>query len=229
MKVYALFKLTSYELFFFIILTSNENILYLCIMRKCSKCKIELIEKNAAYYQYLCNYCRCEVNKQWAINNPEKRKKSASDYHSSKKDEINEKRRNAYMASKEDINKKKRDKKKNNYLYKLSENIRSLIVTSMKKKGYKKSTKTEKILGIDYIGFKCYIEKQFKNGMNWENQGHWHFDHIKPIKLAKSEEDVILLNHYTNFQPMWAVDNLRKGSKYVTAPPTGSGNLGIVS
>lgn len=50
--------------------------------------------------------------------------------------------------------------------------------------------------------------------MNWSNQGIWHLDHIKPISLATTEEEVIALNHYTNFQPLWAEDNLRKGNKY---------------
>ena len=50
--------------------------------------------------------------------------------------------------------------------------------------------------------------------MNWENTGKWHLYHTKPLKLAETEEDVIKLNHYTNFQPLWAEDNLKKGSKY---------------
>ncbi len=39
-------------------------------------------------------------------------------------------------------------------------------------------------------------------------------DHIKPISLARTESEVIELNHYTNFQPLWAKDNLSKGKKY---------------
>ena len=50
--------------------------------------------------------------------------------------------------------------------------------------------------------------------MSWENQGKWHLDHIIPISSAKTEEDVIRLNHYTNFQPLWAEDNFKKGKKY---------------
>ena len=49
--------------------------------------------------------------------------------------------------------------------------------------------------------------------MTWENQGEWHFDHIIPISSAQTEEEVIKLNHYTNFQPLWAEDNLRKSNK----------------
>jgi hypothetical protein len=50
--------------------------------------------------------------------------------------------------------------------------------------------------------------------MNWENQGtYWHMDHIIPISSAETEEDVYRLNHYTNFQPLYWLDNLRKGNK----------------
>ena len=56
--------------------------------------------------------------------------------------------------------------------------------------------------------------------MNWENNGvydknkmTWQLDHIKPISLAKSEEEVILLNHYTNFQPLESLKNILKSNK----------------
>ena len=51
--------------------------------------------------------------------------------------------------------------------------------------------------------------------MNWENQGEWHLDHIYPVSLAKDEQELIKLNHYTNFQPLWAADNLLKGNKVI--------------
>ena len=51
--------------------------------------------------------------------------------------------------------------------------------------------------------------------MSWENRQEWHLDHIYPVSLAKSEEELIRLNHYTNFQPLWAKDNLQKGNKII--------------
>lgn len=49
--------------------------------------------------------------------------------------------------------------------------------------------------------------------MSFDNQGEWHLDHIIPLATAETEEEIIRLNHYTNFQPLWAFDNLSKGSK----------------
>ena len=53
-------------------------------------------------------------------------------------------------------------------------------------------------------------------GMSWDNMGKWHLDHIKPCKtfdLSKQEEQLKCFN-YKNIQPLWATDNLKKGSKY---------------
>jgi hypothetical protein len=97
----------------------------------------------------------------------------------------------------------------------LINSFRNLISNSLKRKGYSKKSRTYEILGCTYEEFKLYIEKQFTKGMNWENKGQWHFDHIYPISLAKDEEELIRLNHYTNFQPLWAIDNLKKSNKII--------------
>ena len=108
--------------------------------------------------------------------------------------------------------KRSKQKRKTDSLYKMKGNIRSLVYISMKNKGYTKSSRTYKILGCDFETFKKHIERQFTKGMNWNNQGEWHYDHIIPISSAQTEEEVIKLNHYTNFQPLWAKDNFRKSN-----------------
>ena len=104
---------------------------------------------------------------------------------------------------------------KNDTLYKFGANIRCLIKNSIKNKGYKKNTKTEKILGIDILGFSKYIESMFEPWMTWDNHGiyngdldyGWDIDHIIPISSSVNEEDVIKLNHYTNLQPLCGCTN----------------------
>ena len=106
-----------------------------------------------------------------------------------------------------------KNRKLNDPLYKMILQIRSGICNNIKKLGYKKNSKTAVILGCSYDDFKVHIENQFTEGMSWDNSGKWHYDHIIPISSAKSEQEVIELNHYTNFQPLWAEDNMQKGNK----------------
>ena len=49
--------------------------------------------------------------------------------------------------------------------------------------------------------------------MSWYNQGKWHIDHIIPLSSANTEEGIYKLCHYTNLQPLWAEDNLKKGGE----------------
>ena len=52
--------------------------------------------------------------------------------------------------------------------------------------------------------------------MSWGNYGKWHVDHIRPCASFNlvNEEEQKKCFHYTNLQPLWAKDNLSKGSKY---------------
>lgn len=90
----------------------------------------------------------------------------------------------------------------------------------------KKNSKSITILGCSNEFFKQHIEKLFESWMNWGNYGNpkdgvvelnktWDIDHIIPISTAKTEEDVIRLNHYTNLQPLCSYKNrfVKKGGK----------------
>lgn len=71
-------------------------------------------------------------------------------------------------------------------------------------------------LGMPMSEFKLYMEKKFQSGMTWENYGKaWHIDHIKPISSFDLSDRPQFLKacHFTNLQPLWAKDNIRKGNK----------------
>ena len=115
------------------------------------------------------------------------------------------------------INFRTKQRRKTDHIFKFKNNIRSLISGSFKRKKnslWNKKYTTEQILGCTLDEFRCYIENKFTKDMHLNNYGKWHLDHIKPLIMAKTEEDVIKLNHYTNFQPLWAKDNLIKSGKY---------------
>ena len=207
-------------------------------MKTCSKCKInkkliDFYKKSASKdgYRSECKECNNKSSKVYKINwynaNKERLKENKdsesaklymAEYRKLNKSSISEKQREYRINNKLRINvlrKKYRDNKFSiDPVYKLSHNIRSLISKYLNKLGYIKSEKTESILGCSFEEFKSYIESQFREGMSWENHGEWHLDHKTPISWAKSEEMVLELNHYTNFQPLWAKDNLVKGNKY---------------
>ena len=74
---------------------------------------------------------------------------------------------------------------------------------------------------IEYLGctiqhFKEHIEKQFVEGMTWDNYGEWHIDHIIPLKYENpTMEETIERLHWENTQPLWATDNKSKGNRYI--------------
>ena len=103
------------------------------------------------------------------------------------------------------------DRRKNNVLVKLAHSISNSIRTSIKKGGYTKTSKTNTILGTDYKTFKEYLEGLWEPWMSWDNYGlykkdtfnyGWDIDHIIPTCTAKTEEEVLKLNHYTNLKPL---------------------------
>ena len=97
----------------------------------------------------------------------------------------------------------------------LSHTIRNSIRCSFRYKNLKKKTKTSDILGCSFEEFKTNLESKFESWMRWENRGlyngvlnyGWDIDHIIPLSSAKTEEDIVMLNHFTNLQPLCSYTN----------------------
>ena len=88
----------------------------------------------------------------------------------------------------------------------------------MKNIGKKKSLKTTQYLGCTVHELMKHLEKQWQPGMSWDNYNFegWHVDHIRPcasFDLTDVEQQKICF-HYTNLQPLWAEDNMRKSNKW---------------
>ena len=98
-------------------------------------------------------------------------------------------------------------------LFKLEWNLRTLLRNALKKTDHKKTTKLQAILGCTVAEFKRHMERQFAEGMNWTNQGEWEMDHIVPLSSATTGPDVVALFHHTNLRPLWASRNRSKGAR----------------
>ena len=142
--------------------------------------------------------------------------KSSANYNKNKKEILKKQRIYSKKYNKENrlkINKRKREFKRNNTLSRFKSNLRKRTWSAFKNKGYCKTSKTQEMLGVDWEVCKANIERQFTKGMSWENQGDWHIDHIIPLSSANTEQELKKLCHYSNLQPLWAVDNLMKSAK----------------
>lgn len=112
------------------------------------------------------------------------------------------------------VNNYLKNKKKNDPIFKMIRNFRARIPKILKRKNVSKKNSMLKILGCTASELKKYLENKFKQGMNWDNYGSdWHVDHIIPYDTAKSVEEVEKLTHYSNLQPLWGKENLKKSNK----------------
>jgi len=131
-----------------------------------------------------------------------------------KKKEILDKCKEYYQRNKEKINKRIYKKAKKNLNFRLLRGLRCRIWKILK--GINKSSSTLKLLDCSIVFLRNYLEIKFKRGMSWKNYGKWHIDHIRPcasFDLSKPSEQRKCF-HYTNLQPLWAEENLKKGDTY---------------
>lgn len=135
--------------------------------------------------------CRLNSQKQWKNN---KEKYSAANT-----------KRDAY-------------RRKTDHLYNMRKRVSHRVRMALKGVGLTKSTSTMQMIGCTFDELKSHLENQFVDGMCWERRSEIHIDHIIPLATAKTEEDMIRLCHYTNLQPLWAADNLRKSDKLEYQP-----------
>lgn len=185
-------------------------------MKICSKCKelktLDCFHKDSfckGGYKAACKQCRKLIE------------------YTNKKEYILNKRKQYYLDNKEKfkfyhnqnrykINKRRKERLKNDINFKLAERLRIRLYTLLKFKQKQGSAVND--LGCSLDELKLYLESKFQPGMTWENWGRdgWHIDHIKPLasfNLSIPDEHKKAC-HYTNLQPLWAVDNLTKNKRF---------------
>lgn len=197
-------------------------------MKICTKCGTEKPNDQFVPIGYTCKSCKSEYDKAYNIKNAEKRKYQRKKWVEQNKDRhkemkkiwVDENREHRDMVAKlyvknnlDKISARNRYRRRTDIDYAIKCRLRSRINAAVKSQKTNKSNKTTDLVGCDIKTFRLHIESLFKQGMSWNNMGSWHLDHIKPCcmyNLRNIEEQKICF-HYTNIQPLWAIDNLKKG------------------
>ena len=161
-----------------------------------------------------CKSCCKHYYKIYRQNNKEKIKISKQD----NKEKIKEYNKEYYSKNKDRLIKEtslySKEKRENDSLYKLRSIISHRIRQSIKRQGYSKKTKTYNILKCEYYFFIEFLNGVASNGYTY-GVGNLHLDHVVPISLAETEEEILLLCHYSNYQLLNATENVSKGNRYV--------------
>jgi hypothetical protein len=208
--------------------------------KKCTTCKIEQPITNFHKYKnsvdghtHRCKKCVSRKQKlslesktckccgeEKPFENFNKRKNGRFGYNSicklcnnKKKVEWREKNKSYYLEYKKNYN---MNRKKSDPSFKLKSNLRCRLHGFLQNRKISKNNKTLDIIGCTPQELIQYLEKKFTDDMSWENYGYygWHVDHIIPISSANKISDIYKIFHFTNLQPLWAEDNMKKSNKY---------------
>ena len=128
--------------------------------------------------------------------------------------------KNKHLSNYYKLNPKKRyynkEKQKNRYHNnKVTFNFSRRMRKSLN--GIKESKSWESLVNYKLEDLKEHLEKQFKDGMSWDNYGEWHIDHIIPVSNfiieSVESEEFKKCWELNNLQPLWADENIKKSNK----------------
>jgi len=160
-------------------------------------------------------------SQKWREENPEREVERNHEWYEKNKEEVlrkiaeYKKKNKEYLWEKELEYRRKR--MKTDPIYRVTDRLRSRLRCALKANGTSKTLHTIDLLGCSPKELVEHLEKQFQDGMTWENHGKdgWEIDHIKPCASFNliDEEEQRLCFHYTNLQPLWAKENQMKRDK----------------
>ena len=184
-----------------------------------SRCK-SCVCSDARDYRHENPQKVCEAKRRHREKNLEKIQKS---YHKWRNKNI-EKERERFRKWKE----QNRDKYNENARKYYSENPRVRISLSISGGIYKSiragknGRSWESLVGYTLNDLMNHLESQFTKGMDWDNYGEWHIDHVKPISHfnfnSPGDSEFHECWSLWNLQPLWGVDNKSKCNKCKTPP-----------
>lgn len=122
-------------------------------------------------------------------------------------------RRDVELNGREKINRRNRERLARDPAARLRARLGAALWHEMK--GRKKGRSVTQFLGCSIDELRVHLERQFRDGMTWDNYGEWHIDHILPCAAFDHANDgeVRACWHFTNLRPLWAEENMSKHSR----------------
>lgn len=178
-------------------------------------------EKNSdkrAAYSLANREHELEVKRKYYAENKEKMQADMKQRYENDKERINARNNEYRKKNKEQIAAANREyrvnRMKTDIVFRIKQNCRTRVRDAMKGIG-SKSAKTFELIGCTGEFLRGYLEAKFTNGMTWDNYGEWHIDHIIPLSKFDLIDPIEQRKafHYTNTQPLWALENRMKADK----------------
>lgn len=188
------------------------------ICSKCNEekevCEFSKRKTSKDGYRQYCKICHLDYAKKYVKENTERYNKYQDKYYSNNVETHRLKSCEYYQNNKEKVHNYRKIRYHTDNFFKLKITVRNRINVFLRKNNITKKNNTFNIIGCSPEFLKYYLENQFTEGMSWNLMGKYiHIDHIIPLSSAKTEDEIYGLCHYTNLQPLWAEDNLRKSNK----------------
>lgn len=147
-----------------------------------------------------------EYHKEWSDKNRDKLREYHSEWRDKNREQINENTRLWYL-----------NRRRTDPGFRLKSNTRTAVWTCLKERNVAKYRSTFELLGYTLEELMVHLEKQFTEGMTWDNYGEWHVDHKIPMNSFNFEttedREFKLCWCLDNLQPLWGSDNLSKSTR----------------
>ena len=187
-------------------------------MEKLCECGSVAVKKSMCTKCYMRDYNKKnkEKIKEYYIKNKEKINEQRKEYIIKNKEKIKEKRKEYRIKNKEKINEQRKERIKTDLNFKFRSYIRTRLINAIKRQYGLKAQSSMELLGCSIEDARQHLESKFDLFMTWENHGsYWHIDHIIPcasFDLTDPEQQKKCF-HYTNLQPLEAIENIKKSDK----------------
>jgi len=195
------------------------------VCKKCRVCKpvteYYVGGKNKTVLFSNCKACHNAYCRLWAKDHPDEVKRIEHRFGMKNREKISAKNKRYSKTHPEYTRERNRrycaERMPRDPNFRIASNLRKRLLMAVRSD--QKAGSAVRDLGCTIEQFRRYIESLWLPGMTWETYGRngWHFDHIVPLSSfdLTDPEQFKKACHYTNLQPLWAADNIRKSNKII--------------